>query len=148
MQKNMEDYFINLALISGQPSVILFDRGCADAKAYTDDETFQTVLDETGYNLVYLRDKRYDAVLHLITAADGAEKFYTSENNVARYENVEQAIETDRRTIKAWTGHQRHIIIDNSGSGFDFKLARIIKSVEKFIGQPVENSLFKSLLLE
>jgi hypothetical protein len=88
----MEDYFINLALISGQPSVILFDRGCVDPKAYMDDETFQTVMDETGHNLVYLRDKRYDAVLHLITAADGAESFYTSENNAARYENVEQAI--------------------------------------------------------
>jgi hypothetical protein len=73
IQKSMEDYFINLAVISGQPSVILFDRGCVDPKAYMDDETFQTFIDETGHNLVYLRDKRYDAVLHLITAADGAE---------------------------------------------------------------------------
>ena len=28
-----------------------------------------------------LRDQRYDAVLHLVTAADGAQEFYTLANN-------------------------------------------------------------------
>ncbi len=28
--------------------------------------------------------RRYDAVVHLVTAAIGAEKFYTTENNTAR----------------------------------------------------------------
>jgi hypothetical protein len=71
----MEDYFINLALFSGKPSVILFDRGIADAKAYTDDETFQTVLDEASYNLIYLKDKRYDAVLNLLQQLTGPKNF-------------------------------------------------------------------------
>lgn len=30
--------------------------------------------------------KRYDLVLHLVTAAEGAEKFYTTKNNTARKE--------------------------------------------------------------
>lgn len=29
--------------------------------------------------------RRYDAVVHLVTAAIGAEKFYTTENNTARW---------------------------------------------------------------
>jgi Tfp pilus assembly protein PilE len=52
-------------------------------------------LDLNNYNIVYLRDKRYDVVLHLVTAADGAEKFYTLENNAARYEDVPTAIKVD-----------------------------------------------------
>jgi len=42
-----------------------------------------------------LRDTRYDAVIHLVTVANGAESFYTSYNNVARYETVEMAIAVD-----------------------------------------------------
>jgi hypothetical protein len=38
-----------------------------------------------------LRDGRYEAILHLCTAADGAEKFYSSLNNEARYESADEA---------------------------------------------------------
>lgn len=66
-----------------------------DPKGYMDDNTWQAVLDESGWNSVYLRDKRYDAVIHMVTAADGADKFYTLENNTARYEDVPTAIKVD-----------------------------------------------------
>ena len=52
------------------------------------DNMFRTVLDENNWNEVYLRDYRYDLVLHLVTAANGAEKYYTLENNAARKENT------------------------------------------------------------
>jgi hypothetical protein len=38
------------------------------------------VLEENGFNINQLRDNRYDAVLHMVTAADGAPEsflFYT-----------------------------------------------------------------------
>ena len=38
-----------------------------------------------GLNNVQIRDNRYDAVLHLVTAADGAQNYYNL-NNAARYE--------------------------------------------------------------
>ena len=44
------------------------------------------MLDQYNMNEVYLRDRRYDLVLHMVTAADGAEKFYNLSNNIARYE--------------------------------------------------------------
>ena len=51
-------------------------------------EIWQIILDQQGWNIINLRDRRYDAVVHLVTAADGAEDFYSSENNTARYEDV------------------------------------------------------------
>ena len=38
-----------------------------------------------------LRDNRYDGVIHLVTAADGAEDFYETGSNEARYEGLKQA---------------------------------------------------------
>lgn len=90
-QMMLEDYYYELAVLSEKKSVILYDRGVMDPRAYMDDEAFQTILDETNWNLVYLRDKRYDAVVHLVTAAHGAEQFYTLENNASRYEDVPTA---------------------------------------------------------
>jgi hypothetical protein len=43
------------------------------------------ILDDMGLNNVQIRDNRYDAVLHLVTAADGAQNYYNL-NNAARYE--------------------------------------------------------------
>lgn len=58
--------------------------------------------------------KRYDAVVHMVTAADGAEPFYTLDNNAVRTEGVAKAIEMDRRTLDCWTGHEHLYIVDNS----------------------------------
>jgi hypothetical protein len=35
--------------------------------------SWQALLDEHNWNQIHLRDKRYDAIFHLVTAADGAE---------------------------------------------------------------------------
>ena len=34
-------------------------------------------MDDMGSNVVMLRDKRYDGILHMVTAADGAQQFYS-----------------------------------------------------------------------
>lgn len=38
-----------------------------------------------------LNDNRYEGVIHLVTAADGADDFYETETNEARYDNVVSA---------------------------------------------------------
>jgi hypothetical protein len=68
-----------------------------DGSAYVDEDDWQALMDDLGTNTTQLRDNRYDAVLHLVTAADGAEEFYAGINNEARYESVEQAKEKDQR---------------------------------------------------
>lgn len=41
------------------------------------------------------------------TAADGAQEFYTVENNIARTETPEEALDLDRRVIRGWIGKRR-----------------------------------------
>ena len=53
--------------------------------------------------------KRYDLVLHMVTAANGAVKYYTLENNAARSESVELAIEIDNRLQEAYHGAHNHL---------------------------------------
>lgn len=87
-QMTLEDTFVEIALNSEVKTVILCDRGVMDGSAYTDDHIWQALLDETAWNTIQLRDRRYDAVIHLVTAANGASKFFTNENNEARSESV------------------------------------------------------------
>lgn len=61
-----------------------------------------------------LRDRRYEAVIHLVTAAQGAVEFYTSQNNEARYETVNEAQALDQKLINAWVGHPHFSIIQNN----------------------------------
>ena len=85
----LEDIFVKIACNSESKCVLICDRGVMDGKAYTEDNVWQTLLDETGWNTIHLRDRRYDAVIHMVTAAQGAEEFYTDANNIARYETKE-----------------------------------------------------------
>ena len=111
LQMNLEDIFIEIAKVSDKHTILLFDKGVMDGSAYTDENVWQAILDETGWSTIQLRDRRYEAVVHLVSAADGAEKFYTNQNNQARYESTNEAIELDKRLINAWVGHPHFSII-------------------------------------
>ena len=114
--------------------LIVCDRGTLDNRAYMTDEEFSYVLDKLGTNEVELRD-HYDAVFHLVTAAKGAEEFYTYANNACRYETPEEAIIADDRLIAAWTGHPHLRIIDNRWD-FDQKMLTLITEISSFLGEP------------
>ena len=99
-----------------------------------------------GCNEVELRDS-YDAVFHLVTAAKGAEQFYTTANNAARTETVEQAAELDDKLIAAWTGHPHLRIIDNA-AGFEDKLKKLIAEIAAFLGEPEPFEIERKFLIE
>lgn len=132
----LEDTFLEAALSCNQKVVILCDRGVMDGMAYTDDNVWQALLDETGWSTIQLRDRRYEAIIHMVTAADGAVQFYTSENNAARYETVDEAKALDKKLINAWTGHPLLSIVENLRDGFKGKIRRTVDSVFKVIGLP------------
>jgi len=44
-------------------------------------------MEETGWTWNYLCNERYDLVIHLVTAAKGANNYYGSLTNKNRYEN-------------------------------------------------------------
>ena len=77
MQLNNEDLFGKIAQYKDPNKVIIFyDRGIMDSCAYVDKETiFKNMLQKKGLSFADVYS-RYDAVLHLVTAADGAEEFY------------------------------------------------------------------------
>lgn len=126
--------------------LIVCDRGTMDNKAYMDDLEYSRILAELGTTEVRLRDS-YDAVFHLVTAAKGAEKFYTTENNKARTETVEQAAALDDKLIAAWTGHPHLRVIDNS-TDFDTKLRRLIAEIRSFLGEPEPLEIERKFLIE
>ena len=108
----LEDSFRRLAENSGRPAVIICDRGLMDTKGYCGAEAFDKILEYEGWSVLDLRDNRYDAVIHMVTAADGAEEFYDHENE-ARFENVEQAKERDLELRKAYVGHNKLFVVNN-----------------------------------
>jgi len=130
---NQEDRFIELAEIGNTPTVILCDRGVIDNKAYIDLQSWNEIMEKNGWDESQIRNERYDLVIHMVTAADGAEKYYM-QNNEARYESPEEAREKDRKTREAWEGHPRLFVVDNNFSTFEEKVQKVSSIVIDFLG--------------
>ena len=126
--------------------VIVCDRGAMDNKAYMSDMEFTQLLNEMGLSEVGLRDN-YDAVIHMVTAAKGAEKYYTTENNKARTESIPEAAALDDQIISVWTGHPHLRVIDNS-TGFEEKLKRVIAEIHSILGEPEPYEIERKFLIK
>ena len=119
-----------------------------DVKAYMSEEGWQAMMDENAWNTVELRDKRYDGIIHLVTAADGAEEFY-NQNNAARYESqLDQARYIDNKLRESWVGHPKYNIIDNNTKNFQEKMERTYKSVLNLLGIDNPARFYNRYLLE
>uniref|UniRef100_A0A915IP36 NadR/Ttd14 AAA domain-containing protein n=1 Tax=Romanomermis culicivorax TaxID=13658 RepID=A0A915IP36_ROMCU len=132
----IEKVYINLSEgYANQNVLLVFDRGTMDGSAYLPSEMWTRILKRNDFNAVDLRDNRYDQIIHMVTAADGAPDHYTVANNVTRYEGIAQAIATDVRTRQAWVGHPYVDIIDNfSCKSFEDKILKLIQVVCDRIG--------------
>ncbi len=147
MQLHKEKVFEQAAKTMDVPKVLIVcDRGALDNKVYMNDLEFEQVLEFLGTNEIELRDK-YDAVFHLVTAAKGAEEFYTTENNSARTETVAEAAALDDKLISVWTGHPHLRVIDNS-SNFEDKMKRLIAEITSFLGEPEPYEIERKFLIE
>lgn len=147
LQIEKEKIFCEVAAtMSTDKVLIVCDRGALDNKAYMDALEFLSVLKAIGINEVELRDN-YDAVFHLVTAAKGAVEFYTTANNSARTETVEEAAEMDDKLISAWTGHPHFRVIDNT-SDFEGKMRRLISEISSFLGEPEPLEIERKYLIE
>jgi len=74
LQLSIENSFGGIAETEDAPTVIIHDRGLLDVKAYLPEEMWHSILSRNGWTEEKFLG-RYNAVLHLVTAADGAEKF-------------------------------------------------------------------------
>lgn len=152
-QLTLENQFMKLAEVCSKPVLIVCDRGAMDISAYIKPEEWEEITRMAGTNSNALRES-YDAVLHLVSAADGAEQYYTTATNATRYEQANEeglriARELDKKVIKAWTGHP-HLRVINNHDDFENKLNRVITEISKVVGlpQPVqEERIFRVELI-
>lgn len=138
IQLDLEDKFLKIAGQCDEPALIICDRGTLDISAYLEPEMWDEITRRVGVTTAELRD-RYDAVLHLVSAADGAEQFYTTANNHERTEGLEKARSLDKRIIQAWLSHP-HLRVINNHIDFAAKLNRVLKEISNVLGlpQPIE----------
>lgn len=126
--------------------VVIADRGLIDGKAYMDtDEAFTRLLGSFGLTENEAK-ARYSGVIHLVTAADGAEEYYTLENNSARSESPEEARAIDKKTFASWSGHKHISIIDNS-TNFEKKIDRVLQETHRLLGAPIPIDSFRKYLV-
>ena len=112
------------------------DRGTMDTRAYVTEDDWQMILEENDWSNWKLRDERYDLIVHLVTAADGAEEFYTLSNNKARSESPLEARQLDERLRMAYLGHNLRIIDNSSPGGFKSKIRRVMDCICQSVGLP------------
>lgn len=141
----MENYFEKLAQLQDRDVLIVCDRGTCDTFAYSTKEVMEAVLEKENWDMNFLNYQRYDKVIHMVTAANGAEEYFGYENQ-ARSETKEEAIEIDRKIQNVWFNNPQYKIIDNSASDFNRKIDRVINQVSYLVSFPVERFVRKFLL--
>ena len=132
-------------LVPEENVLIVYDRAIFDDKAYISDEQFIKTLAYFGKTEQEIL-MGYDAVLHLVTCAKGAEFAYNF-GNAARYEDVSVAREKDDLTLRAWSSHPRVHVIDNSVD-FEDKINRAIKVIYSIVGLAAPQSAKRKYLIE
>jgi hypothetical protein len=137
LQMHLEDNVRSLAaardaLQAHRPCVVICDRGILDMKAYMPPPVWAALLAKAGVTEAAIV-ARYDLVVHLVTAADGAEAYYTRANNATRTETAEQARELDRRVARTWGIHPRRAVVGNNYPSFGGKMAAATAEVVGYL---------------
>lgn len=156
-QMAIEAQWLKMARVLPYPKrVLIMDRGAMDNKAYMDPDIFEKMIRNMGFSIADLRDLRYDAVFHMVTAAQGAEKFYNLDNP-ARYEKPGEARALDKRLLAAWTGHEHLRILSNFSIAkqgkllpidFKTKIANLMKELCRALHIPVPLEIERRFLVK
>jgi len=136
----IENTFFALAEASDRNCLVICDRGTMDASAFVTKDEWEQILSKNNCDEVDIRDNRYHQVVHMVTSAKGAEKFYSIEDHATRKEGLEEAKVRDTRAAEAWIGHPYVDIIDNR-SDFETKINRLISTVASKMGIDIGDRL-------
>lgn len=96
-----------------------------------------------NWNPIELRDNRYNQIVHMVSAANGAEDFYSTEDHACRSEGVVLAQELDYKSAAAWIGHPYFDVIDNS-TNFETKMNRMIECICQKLGIDTGDRLLRT----
>lgn len=115
LQLALEDG-LRRALGPDDPRALLCHRGTLDPLAYWLDRGWSEAefLQYTGTTLAE-HYRRYTAVIHLVTAADGAEAYYARWPEAHRPETIEDAVRLDQLLHRVWGQHPGYQRIGNEG---------------------------------
>jgi len=129
----IENTYFALAESFSRDCIVICDRGTMDPSAFVSKEVWDQLCKSNGWNPVEMRDTRYNQIIHMVSAAKGAEDFYTVQGHSCRNENLDLAQTLDDRAAEAWVGHPYFDVIDNS-TEFDTKLRRMLNAVCQRMG--------------
>lgn len=110
LQLSKEKVFDRAAEMMGEDAkvLIVYDRGAIDNCAYISQEQFEEVMTRLNNQKTFADlINHYDAVIDLV----GRKDFYTTENNEARSEAADYALELGSNTLKSWLGHSKIRIV-------------------------------------
>ena len=125
---------LSCELGSENQGMILCNRGSLDPLAYWLDCGWpeDEFLECTGTTREE-HYRRYAIIIHLVTAADGAEQAYRRWPENPRPEMPETAIRIDRLLQQVWSGHPNYFRIGNQGRDWAAKSGEARRILERFL---------------
>lgn len=94
-----------------------------DASAFIEDAEWRELLNKLNLKEELMCEDRYHHVVHMVSAANGAEDFYSCEEHSARFEGLDLARQRDKRAMEAWAEHPYVDVVDNRGN-FETKVLK------------------------
>lgn len=131
---------------SDEKILIVCDRGTIDCRSYMSREGYMEALAKLGCSNVSLRDS-YDAVFHMVTAANGAQNDYSEDSNAYRIESAGEAVIADEKVLKCWIGHP-HLRVIGCRETIGEKLNDLIAEISFFLGVPRPLEIERKYLTE
>lgn len=122
---------------SGKKVVIIQDRCILDIAAYIGIEALEDLLKEENRSL-NAELQKYNAVIYLVSAANGALHAYTTANNTARTETPEEARSRDNKTYQVYAANT-HIPLFRITNQGDFKRKKLdtLNAINSVLGLPL-----------
>lgn len=143
-----ENMFFNLAKMSSKKALIIVERGLLDYKLMLEPELWEGLLNENGWKEADLSDSRYHLVMHLETAATGAEEIFNKWNEGTW--TLASAREHDSKLKDVWIKHHSFRALRNMKGlqGFEHKMEEAVKDILIYTNPASVRSCKRKFLVE
>ncbi len=134
LQRYKEKRYLDIIekLPDNQEVIMLLDRGIWDSKAYlNDDKLWNELLKKNKMTEADL-GKNYDLVLHLETVAKNIQNEYNLTSNLARFEDVDNAIDVDKRIREVWK-NTKNVKVIKPTELVEEKIALVKEIIREFL---------------
>jgi hypothetical protein len=129
LEDNLRFFFQN----NSRDVIILCDRGLWDCFAFGPGELRHEYLTESNQSRQELLVDRYDLVVVMVSSAFGIPDIYGLDNNVLRSENLQEAIDLEKRILDIYAGHPSMFLVDNFVKNIDIKIGRTCDGITRFV---------------